>query len=91
MTAGLTSLEALQTATMNPAEFLGRKNAGKISVGDRSDLVLLDADPTQDITNTTHIYGVVLRGRFFARSELDEMLSAARAAAAAVTGDAPGK
>lgn len=84
VSAGLTPLEALQTATMNPAEFLAQKNAGTISQGNRADLVLLDGDPTLDIGNTQKISGVVLRGRFLARADLDAMLAKARAAAEAI-------
>ena len=83
VSAGLTPLEALQTATRNPAEFLARVQSGRISNGYHADLVLLDGDPTKDIANTSKIAAVVLRGRFFAREELDEMLRKARAAAIA--------
>ncbi|MGA8143658.1 MAG: amidohydrolase family protein [Candidatus Acidiferrales bacterium] len=82
--AGLTSLEALQTATIDPAEYLARPDAGKISVANRADLVLLEGDPTKNISKTEDISGVVLRGRYFARSDLDALLLKARAAAAAI-------
>jgi imidazolonepropionase-like amidohydrolase len=85
VSAGLTPLEALQTATLNPAKFLARMQSGRISNGYRADLVLLDGDPTKDIANTSKITAVVLGGRFFAREELDEMLVRARAAAAAIS------
>ena len=88
MEAGLTPLEALQAATRNPADFLGRKNEGAIAPGYAADLVLLDADPIENIANTRKIRAVVLSGRYFARDELDGMLAKARAAAAAV-GAAP--
>ncbi|HSY57907.1 MAG TPA: amidohydrolase family protein [Terriglobales bacterium] len=84
VSAGFTPLEALQTATANPAEYLGEKGAGKISIGNRADLVLLDADPTQDIHNTRKISAVVLRGKLYERNQLSAMTSRARAAAAAV-------
>ena len=84
VSAGLTPVEALRTATLNPAEFLALAKSGQVSTGFRADLVLLDGDPTRDIANTSKIAAVVLRGRFFAREELDEMLRKARAAAAAV-------
>jgi len=82
--AGLTPLEALRTATLNPVNFLAMAKSGRVSAGDRADLVLLDGDPTKDITNTEKIAAVVLHGRFLARAELDEMLAKARAAAASV-------
>jgi imidazolonepropionase-like amidohydrolase len=85
--AGLTPLEALQTATRNPADFLGRKDTGIIAAGKRADLVLLDGNPLDDIANTRKISSVVLNGRYLSRAELDSMLSSARAAAAAVPSD----
>jgi imidazolonepropionase-like amidohydrolase len=81
--AGLTPQEALQTATENPAEFLGRKDDGTIAPGRRADMVLLDADPSQEIANTQKISGVVLAGQFLQRKDLDALLEKSRAAAAA--------
>ena len=79
--AGFTPLEALQTATINPARFLGKTaDLGSVAEGKIADLVLLDADPTQDIRNTRKITGVVLTGRYFSRRDLDLLLSGARAA-----------
>jgi imidazolonepropionase-like amidohydrolase len=66
--AGLTPLEALRTATRNPARFLGRTVG--IQAGASADLLLLDADPLLDIRNTTRIHGVVSKGRYFDASEL---------------------
>ena len=80
--AGLTPQEALQTATENPAEFFGRKDIGTIAVGQRADMVLLDADPSQKIENTQKISAVVLAGQFLTRKALDALLEKARAAAA---------
>jgi imidazolonepropionase-like amidohydrolase len=91
VSAGLTPLEALQTATLNPAEFLAIAKSGRISPGYLADLVLLDGDPTADIANTAKIAAVVLHGRFLSREELDAMLAKTRAAAAVVptaSGDA---
>jgi imidazolonepropionase-like amidohydrolase len=73
--AGLTPLEALQTATLNPAKFLGKqKDLGTVEKGKIADLVLLDANPLNDISNTQKIRGVVLAGRWFTRRQLDDML-----------------
>jgi len=85
--AGLAPLEALQTATRNPADFLGRNDSGIIAAGNRADLVLLDANPLEDIANTRRISSVVLKGKYLSRVKLDSMLSSARAAAAAVPSD----
>jgi len=87
VTAGLTPLESLQTATRNVADFLGQSDLGAIAVGKRADLVLLDADPMLDIANTQKISAVILRGNLLTRAELNEMLSKARRAAATFTAD----
>ena len=69
--AGLTPLEALQTATRNPAEFLGRLDSfGTVEKGKVADLVLLDANPLEDIRNTQKISLVVLGGKMIARPSL---------------------
>jgi imidazolonepropionase-like amidohydrolase len=82
--AGLTPMQALQTATLNPAKFMGRSaDLGMVEKGKLADLVLLDADPLKDIANTQKIRGVVLAGRYFDRSALDRMLRDVEKAAAA--------
>jgi len=81
--AGLTPQEALQTATENPAKFFGRKDTGMIAAGHHADMVLLDANPSQDITNTQKISAVVLAGQLLQRKDLDALLEKSRAAAAA--------
>jgi imidazolonepropionase-like amidohydrolase len=73
--AGLTPFEALQTGTVNPAEFFGRSgDFGVVKIGAEADLILLDANPLEDITNTRRIHGVMLRGRWLPRTELDGLL-----------------
>ena len=80
--AGLTPMESLQTATINPARFLGlEKDLGSVEEGKIANLVLLDADPLADIHNTTKISEVFLAGKEFDRSALDQMLKSAEAAA----------
>src|SRR5712691_656358 len=80
--AGFTPLEALQTATINPARFFGLENhLGAIEKGRLADLVLLSANPLEDIANTQKIAGVVVNGRYFNRAELDQMLGRVEAAA----------
>jgi predicted amidohydrolase YtcJ len=71
--AGMTPLEALQAATRNPAEFLGRlAEEGTVQVGKRANLVLLDADPLSDIANTRRVSAVVLRGRLISGADLQK-------------------
>ena len=74
--AGFTPMEALQTATLNPAKFLGlQSQMGTIEKGKLADLVLLDANPLEDIKNTRKIAAVVLSGRLIERAELDQVLN----------------
>jgi imidazolonepropionase-like amidohydrolase len=69
--AGFTPLEALQTATLNPAKFLGKTESfGTIQVGRSADLVLLDQNPLEDISHTRKINAVMLGGKFFAIASL---------------------
>ncbi len=82
--AGFTPLEALQTATINPAVYLqSEAKAGDIAPGKRADLLILDGDPTVDIRNTRRIFTVFLRGHPIGRHELDEMLQQSRKRAVA--------
>ncbi len=74
--AGFTPMEALQTATINPAKFLGRRgDFGSVEKGRVADLVLLDANPLDDIRNTRRIAAVVAGGRLHSREQLDRMLA----------------
>jgi imidazolonepropionase-like amidohydrolase len=80
--AGFTPLEALQTATINPARFFGIENqAGTVEKGKFADLVLLSASPLEDIANTQKIAAVVVNGQYFRRADLDKMLSRVEATA----------
>lgn len=74
--AGLTPMQALQSATLNPARFLGKEDDfGTVTRGKMADLVLLDANPLEDIANTNKIAAVVYEGKLFPKAALDEMLS----------------
>ena len=77
--AGLTPLEALQSATRDAAAFRGTlQREGTIAPGKRADLVLLDADPLRDIRQVSRIAAVVQGGRVLSRADLDALLAAAR-------------
>ncbi len=80
--AGLTPLEALQTATLNPAKFLDlEKECGTVEIDKRADLVLLEANPLDDIGNITKINAVIVNGRFINKDQLQKMLEDAQIAA----------
>jgi hypothetical protein len=80
VSAGLSPLAALQAATISPARFLAATDSmGTVGVGKVADLVLLDADPLLDISNTTKIRSVIARGRYYDRRGLDAILAEAKA------------
>lgn len=80
--AGLTPMQALQAAASNAARFMGRENdLGTIETGKLADLVLLDANPLDDIANTRKIDAVVYGGRLYPKPALDEMLNKVEALA----------
>jgi imidazolonepropionase-like amidohydrolase len=81
--AGLTPMQALQAATRNPARFLGELDqAGTVERGKIANLVLLNADPLENIRNTQKIDSVVLRGKLLTRADLDKLLDDVAKAAA---------
>jgi imidazolonepropionase-like amidohydrolase len=72
--AGFTPLEALQTATINPATYLGRtRDLGTIDVGKLADLVVLSQNPLADISNTRSVVAVVADGRYYSPADLERM------------------
>jgi imidazolonepropionase-like amidohydrolase len=76
--AGLTPAEALRTATLNPTRYLGlQKDLGTIAEDNFADLVLLEANPLDDIHNTRKITAVVLNGMYLNRADLDRILAGA--------------
>ena len=69
--AGFTPLEALQTATLNPAKFFNRQaDFGSVQAGRLADLVLLSANPLADIANTQRIVGVLADGQYLSQQDL---------------------
>ncbi len=74
--AGLTSYEALQTATTKVAEFVGEPGeTGVVADGARADLVLLETNPLEDVGAYRHIVGVMAGGRWLDRADLDTRLT----------------
>jgi imidazolonepropionase-like amidohydrolase len=70
--AGFTPLQALQTATLNPAKYYGKlDDFGSVQPGRIADLVLLRANPLDNITNTRSIVAVVADGRYLSQRDLD--------------------
>jgi imidazolonepropionase-like amidohydrolase len=88
--AGFTPMEALQSATRGAAEFLGReKDLDTVEMGHIADLVLLSANPLENIANTRQVWAVIRNGSYYDRAALDGMLAKAREAAAAVKAENP--
>jgi imidazolonepropionase-like amidohydrolase len=72
--AGFTPLEALQTATLNPADFYNRRSDfGTVQIGRIADLVILEANPLDNIANTRKIAGVVADGHYFSSADLEQL------------------
>ena len=72
--AGLTPFEALSTGTTATARFLDI-NTGTVEIGKDADLVLLDANPLADISNSRRVHGVMIRGAWFSIGDLEERLN----------------
>ena len=70
--AGIPAADIVRIATLNGAVFLGReRELGSIEVGKLADMVLLDANPAEDINNAKSIVEVIKEGRVIDRSALD--------------------
>jgi adenine deaminase len=75
-------MESLRTATSGPAKFWGlENNYGSVQAGKIADLILLSANPLDDIHNTTKITAVIVNGRLFDRAALDRILKQVESAA----------
>ena len=74
--AGLTPAQALATSTLQVGSYFGGDTLGVIRTGAVADLLLLEENPLEDITSTSRIGAVVLRGHLYTRQDLDAMLSA---------------
>lgn len=77
--AGLTPAQAIRSATLDAALFAELdRDFGSITVGKAADLLLVDANPLEDIRNTRKIAGVFLAGKYLDRASLDELLAFAQ-------------
>ena len=75
--AGLTPAQALRTATINPAKFLDADDSfGAVDADRLADLVLLSANPLEDIRNTRRIEAVILGGVWMPKKKLDSLVAA---------------
>ncbi|MFT6827557.1 MAG: cytosine/adenosine deaminase-related metal-dependent hydrolase [Roseivirga sp.] len=73
---GLSPLEAIKAATLNPAKYFNLENElGSIKANMWADLVILDANPLENISNTTKINAVIKQGNLISRSQLDQILA----------------
>jgi hypothetical protein len=73
---GFSPTQALQSATLDPALFLAKLDKfGVVEAGHAADLVLLEANPLEDIRNTSKIAAVVVAGKYHSRQDLDKMLA----------------
>jgi len=74
--AGLSPVEALQAATLSPARFSGLEAfGGTVEQGKWADLLILNANPLDNIENTEDIFAVISYGHYYDRSALDELLA----------------
>lgn len=80
--AGMTPLQALETATLNPAKYFElTRTHGTIEKGKTADMVLLEANPLENIGNTRKIAAVLLNGRYLSKETLEKILSDVEAVA----------
>jgi imidazolonepropionase-like amidohydrolase len=77
--AGIPTADVLRSATLVPAQFMGLgEHLGSVSEGKAASMVLLRANPLEDIHNAQQIEGVFLRGQYFSREDLDQLLVEAK-------------
>jgi adenine deaminase len=89
--AGLSPLQVLQTATINPAKEFKVSDLGTVEAGKIADLVLLDGNPLDDISNTRRIFGVVVNGRLVDKPALVALAKETRTLVAAWKGTPTGR
>jgi imidazolonepropionase-like amidohydrolase len=78
--AGMSPYEALRAGTADAARFLGRtSDFGVLAEGRRADFLLLEANPLDDVRNTSKIAGVMVAGRWLSAGDLKKSMVALRA------------
>ena len=71
---GMTNMESLRAATLNGAEYLGIGNdVGSLKVGKLADLIVLDKNPLEDISNTNSVTHTMVNGRLYDTETMNEM------------------
>jgi imidazolonepropionase-like amidohydrolase len=76
--AGLPNFAVLQAATVNPSQYLGTlESTGTVEKGKRADMVLLEANPLENISNTEKRAGVMLKGKYYSQTEMNKWMEMA--------------
>jgi imidazolonepropionase-like amidohydrolase len=74
--AGMSPYDILRSGTVNVGAYFAKQDQfGTIEPGKRADLVLLDANPLENIENVQRVAGVMLRGRWMSRADIDAGLA----------------
>jgi len=89
--AGMTPLQVLQAATVNPSKLFNFPDLGTVEQGKIADLVLLDGNPLQEIRNTRRIFAVIAGGRLADKKALGQLAQEAKKSAASFSGPPTGR
>ncbi len=89
--AGMTPLQVLQAATVNPSKLFNFPDLGTVEQGKIADLVLLDGNPLQEIRNTRRIFAVIAGGRLVDKKALGQLAQEAKKSAASFSGPPTGR
>jgi len=76
VSAGFSRSEVLRAATVNAAESLGRNDLGAVAVGKTADFVLLNASPLEYIHAMKSVEGVVVKGRWYSKEQIQRLIDA---------------